>query len=639
MSKNANKTFLSANVTLWVISLFVSLAPTAFAQPQQQPEDPNMSSELYKILKAQKEERYTDAIAALNQEIAKNTSAEKSDFNLLVRKIAFLKYDNVIDGQLTGAFYLSQLYGYRAMSYMRMRKFEQAARDIDASLKIYPAGAEARCNKAQLYLKTGKLPEAINVLNESLALAPASPAPHRMLSQIYRSIGKNAESIRENATYQKLTALQDYSQLERFKRLALDKAVRLNPKNQSLYIVQSELELNKQKAIALLKKALSIDPTDDTAYSDLCDRYRYEDEKQALTYINLAVKYAPKKSEHWENKAEVEAELDDYKAAISSYSMAIKLSPSEFLYTQRANLRIKINDFSGCISDCDAALRLDPKLAEPHGIKAICYKNQKRYQLAIDEASKAIAIEPKDCEYYGVRGYCYKQIGKIELARLDLEKASRINPRDKEVHEAASNVEALSGNLETALSEAHDAQRGSELKTVNAETLKREIASYTKIIAVAKTKPEPYYDRAMLRAALNDWKSSVEDLRKFLTLTSWKGRSSAYAACFIVLFLRENALTQEATAFISEANRKINSDDKVWFLYRLQNEKPKRNIPIHETRDGILHAIDLFQHHRFKEAQDEIKVLQTHGDRGIDEFVLVSVYNKRITDALSKRKT
>ena len=266
MSKNANKTFLTALVTLSAISLGSSLSLAAVAQPQEQPEDPDMSPELYKILKAQKEERFADAIAALNQEIAKNSSPEKSDFKLLVRKIAFLKYDNVIDGQLTGAFYLSQLYGYRAMSNMRMRRFEQAARDIDASLKIHPTGAEAHCNKAQLFLKTGKLPEAIKVLNESLILAPASPSPHRMLSQIYRSIGKNAESARELVTYQKLSASTDYSQLERFKRLVLDKAIKLNSKNPSLYIVQAEQELNQQKAIALLKKALALDPTYDNAY-------------------------------------------------------------------------------------------------------------------------------------------------------------------------------------------------------------------------------------------------------------------------------------------------------------------------------------------------------------------------------------
>lgn len=627
-------------VAISTISLCGSYPLAGFAQPQQQLEDGDMSPELYKILKAQKDERYGDAVVALNQEIAKHFSPEKADFKFLVRKIAFMKDDVAMSDLLTGSFYLAQLYGYRGMSYVMLRKFDLAKNDIDASLKIYPKWAEARCNKAQLFMKAGQLSEAIKVLNESLAIAPTSPAPHRMLGQIYRSLGKAAESSREFALYKQASSTMSNSQLEMFENLALAYAVKLNRSNPNLYILQGELELNKEKAVALLNKALSLDPTSDAAYSLLCDKYRFEDDRRALGYINKAVKYAPKNSEHWENKAEVEEGLNDLKSAINSYSMAIKLSPSEYLYTQRANLRIKTNDLAGCISDCDAALKLDPKLAEPHGFKAICYKNQKKYQLAIDEASKAIAIEPQDCEYYGVRGFCFKQIGKIELARLDLEKASKINPRDKEVHEAASKVEALSGNLETALSEAHDAERGSELKTVNPQTIKQEIESYTKIIAVTKTKPEPYYDRAMLRAALGDWKNSIEDLRKFLVLTNWKGRSSAYAACFIILFMRESTLPKEAVAFTSEASRRISNDDKIWFFYRLENTKPKteRNY-VHETRDGILSAIDLFQRRQLKQAQRQIKALQTQGDRGIDEFVLVSVYNKKINDALSKMKS
>jgi hypothetical protein len=49
-----------------------------------------------------------------------------------------------------------------------------------------------------------------------------------------------------------------------------------------------------------------------------------------------------------------------------------------------------------------------------------------------------------------------------------------------------------------------------------------------------------------------------------------------------------------------------------------------------ETRVRILYAIDLFQRSQLPAARKEIKWLAENGDRAIDEFVLVSVYSKKM---------
>jgi tetratricopeptide (TPR) repeat protein len=242
-----------------------------------------------------------------------------------------------------------------------------------------------------------------------------------------------------------------------------------------------------------------------------------------------------------------------------------------------------------------------------------------------------------------VRGYCYKQLGKNELARLDLEKGSSY-PQDRTMHEAASKVEALSGNLETALSEADDAERGTAVQPFKQATLTREISSYSKIINLSPARPDPYYDRAILYAASGNLKNAVTDLRTFLNLTGWKGKSSAYAASLLVLFLREDSQRAEANSVLSTAKQKINKEDRVPFFVQLANlnvettTTRKTRHPRYETRERLLKAIDFYQNNNMKLATQEIDWLIKSGDRGIDEFILVSVYNKKVHESLSSKK-
>jgi tetratricopeptide (TPR) repeat protein len=275
-----------------------------------------------------------------------------------------------------------------------------------------------------------------------------------------------------------------------------------------------------------------------------------------------------------------------------------------------------------------------------HGLKATALMKLKRYQEAIDEASKAIALSARFGGYYAVRGYCYKQLGKIELARLDLEKGSNSYPQDRTMHEAASKVEALSGNLETAMSEADDAERGTAIKSVKQSTLTNEISSYTSVINLTPSKPDPYYDRAMLFAASGNLKSATADLRTFLKLTDWKGKSSTYAASLLVLFLREDSRRADADSALATAKQKISKEDLVPFFVQLANLKVETEakkyarIAKYQTRERLLKAIDFYQKNEMKLAEQEIAWLVSNGDRGIDEFILVSVYNKKVHDSI-----
>ncbi len=53
--------------------------------------------------------------------------------------------------------------------------------------------------------------------------------------------------------------------------------------------------------------------------------------------------------------------------------------------------------------------------------------------------------------------------------------------------------------------------------------------------------------------------AGIEDLRTFLSLSKWNGRSSSYAASLLVLALRESGREQEAEAVLKTATQRLSA--------------------------------------------------------------------------------
>jgi tetratricopeptide (TPR) repeat protein len=89
------------------------------------------------------------------------------------------------------------------------------------------------------------------------------------------------------------------------------------------------------------------------------------------------------KAEKLKNEGNVKLKESNYEAAISLYTSAIELAPSNApYYSNRAAAYIKLEDFPKALSDCQEAVALNPNYARAHGRMGFIYTKLSQPHLA-----------------------------------------------------------------------------------------------------------------------------------------------------------------------------------------------------------------------------------------------------------------
>lgn len=118
-------------------------------------------------------------------------------------------------------------------------------------------------------------------------------------------------------------------------------------------------------------------------------------------------------------QASISGQKNENDKAIDYLNQATILKPNEAVgYSQRAHLRIKMNDIQNAIDDFTKFIELAPKSRITYGYYG---RGQAKFKLndyegAISDFKKSISLKP---DY----GYAYYQLGLVYLKTNDLEKA------------------------------------------------------------------------------------------------------------------------------------------------------------------------------------------------------------------------
>jgi Tfp pilus assembly protein PilF len=83
------------------------------------------------------------------------------------------------------------------MLYMQDGRYEDAARELKASLTMRPQNGDAWATLGSVYNKLDKLPEAEAALHEAIQQLPRQPDPHLTLAAVYVKEKKTAEAVAE----------------------------------------------------------------------------------------------------------------------------------------------------------------------------------------------------------------------------------------------------------------------------------------------------------------------------------------------------------------------------------------------------------------------------------------------------------
>src|SRR5215471_15362678 len=82
------------------------------------------------------------------------------------------------------------------------------------------------------------------------------------------------------------------------------------------------------------------------------------------------------------------------------------------------------------ITDCNEAIRLDPKLANAYLNRGKAYSDKDDFDRAIADYDQAIKLNPKFFQAYLARGLLSLDAGDLPKALADISQASALNPKD-----------------------------------------------------------------------------------------------------------------------------------------------------------------------------------------------------------------
>lgn len=75
------------------------------------------------------------------------------------------------------------------------------------------------------------------------------------------------------------------------------------------------------------------------------------------------------------------------------------------------------------IAEYDAAIRLNPQIADAYYNRGVAYANLGEHQQAIEDYNEALRLDPQDAQAYANRALAYSRLGEDTDAQHDAERA------------------------------------------------------------------------------------------------------------------------------------------------------------------------------------------------------------------------
>jgi tetratricopeptide (TPR) repeat protein len=140
--------------------------------------------------------------------------------------------------------------------------------------------------------------------------------------------------------------------------------------------------------------------------------------------------------------------------ALSDCNEAIKLDPRlAAAYINRGNVYLNKADLAQAFDDFDEAIKLDPKSGWAYSARGEFYKNKGDFDHALADLSESIRLEPNYAMAYFFRSALYKSKEDFDHALADLNKSIRLDPNYASAYFARGCVSYLVGDNAAALAD------------------------------------------------------------------------------------------------------------------------------------------------------------------------------------------
>lgn len=588
--------------------------------------------------------KFEEALVPLTKAIKQSSNSWSSEYQNTVAVMAKVRKVEEYFEIKNHNMYVINACTARGVAYGSIGEDQKAIDDFNLAMKAFTVSPKARCNRGRVYLRQKKPELAIKDFDAAIQQTTHLAEAYEGRAKAYQMLGEHrrAEADMRRAAVVRNDPENEFVETVFHRECLVDDALRLNPKNAVLLSEKGIVCLNTnklEKGIEYFKKAVASDPNLFEAYGGMADCYmNKENYDDALVMAKKQEKMRPGDSKALMRMGLIYYNSHRLKEGAPYLKRILKLpakTAEEFRF--RGLCYIGLGQPREALLELDKSIKLDKKNPHAWDDRAMCFYDLKRYSEAIKAENEAISINANLASFYVHRAQMYAKLHSLEAADADLETALSIAPNDKSIYRIKSAVEAMRGNLELSFADGQTSNTMHRTtKAITREELIKESARYSKIIATIPSQPAPYYDRAMLRIAMENLPAGIDDLRNFLKLSKWNGRSSSYAASLLVLTLRENGQPKEADEILRSASQRMNAANTVPILEFLIGKKDQPSMLKSsaagntETRDRLFLGIYLLQNKKYAEAKTQFDWVQNKGDQNIDEYVLVSVYNRRL---------
>jgi tetratricopeptide (TPR) repeat protein len=408
----------------------------------------------------------------------------------------------------------SLIYFYRGNAYLPKGDYDRALADLNRSIKLQPALAEAYANRVLVQMVKNDYTQALADANQAVKLKPDLAIAHNNRGIIYAATG-NYDG-----------AIADFSQTLKLIPKTSD-ITRTDPTNSRQL---SSFNLNDDREIPIAS-FLTTDLSDYLVYNNRGFTYLSKDDyDRALADFNQAIQLQPGSTLAYFNRASVYFVKQDYDRALADLNQVIQLQPNfDLAYVKRGSVYFSQGDYDRALADLDHAIQRQPNSAPFYAVRGEIYFKRDNLDRAIADLSQAIKLQPNFVDAYYQRGRSYREKGDYDRAIVDYDQVIKLKPKDAELYNGRGWTYAQAGKFDQAIADVNQAIK---LKPDQANFYdsrgfayagKREydqaIEDYNQALKLKPDADYAYYHRGIVYRALGDRQKAIADFKRTIELT------------------------------------------------------------------------------------------------------------------------
>jgi tetratricopeptide (TPR) repeat protein len=122
-----------------------------------------------------------------------------------------------------------------------------------------------------------------------------------------------------------------------------------------------------------------------------------KDNDKAMALLNKAIRIDPTYARAYSNRGLVYADRKEYYSAIEQYTKAIEVDPNyAAAYSNRGSAYSNRKDYDHALADYAQAIKLDPNMWHPYYGRSFVYSDREEYARALADCEQAAKLEPND---------------------------------------------------------------------------------------------------------------------------------------------------------------------------------------------------------------------------------------------------